>query len=351
VGAPFLLAFALWAALSWLITGIAFEQISSVYGTTAQLRSKGLGASSPADALNWAIDGLRSILGLEPFLPVLIILGAVSAIRQRDLRSLAVLGVLGAVLALVLSAYATGTILRSLRYFIVAVPLGTLITSFALNSKLSPGQGVELIKTARPWDSMRRFQRPEPAGDDPQVDSRIRRLYRRGLPFVVISMVALALPTGAADLMSPSVNHWEAAPLQAALNRDNLPEDQRLASRRFVTDRAVAQYLDDLQLPRGSVLVDDFIGFAIVLASQHPDQFVITSDRDFQAALADPPGSDIQYLLVPPPQSPLGQLDAINRAYSDLYESGAGIGVLVQHFEDVSDYHYDWRLYSVASSQ
>jgi hypothetical protein len=309
VGAPLLLTIIFWAGLSWLITGIPFEQASSVYGTTAQLRAKGLGTLGPAEALGWAGDGLRSILMLEPFLLLLVGLGVVGALRRRNLWTMAVPTVLGAVLVFMLWAYATGAILRSLRYFIVAVPLATVLGALLL-----------------------------PRG---------RQAAR--LAVIPIGMLALALPTGAAEMLSPTVNHFEAAPLQAAFNHGPLPEDQQRAALRFKTDREVARYVDALHAPRGSVLLDDFIGFAIVLGSQHPDQFVITSDRDFQAALADPAASGIQYVLVPPPDAPLSRLDAINRAYPTMYQSGAGIAQLVQLFQDVSDYGYDWRLYRIVS--
>jgi hypothetical protein len=220
---------------------------------------------------------------------------------------MAVPSVLGAVLVFMLWAYATGAILRSLRYFIVAVPLATVLGALLL-----------------------------PRG---------RRPAR--LTVIPIGMLALAIPTGAVEMLSPTVNHFEAAPLQAAFNHGPLPEDQQRAALRFTTDREVARYVDALHPPRGSVLLDDFIGFAIVLDSQHPDQFVITSDRDFQAALADPAASGIQYVLVPPPDAPLGRLDATNRAYPTMYDSGAGIAQLVQPFHDVSDYRYDWRLYRI----
>jgi hypothetical protein len=259
--------------------------------------------------LGWAGDGLRSILMLEPFLLLLVGLGVVGALRRRNLWTMAVPTVLGAVLVFMLWAYATGAILRSLRYFIVAVPLATVLGALLL-----------------------------PRG---------RQAAR--LAVIPIGMLALALPTGAAEMLSPTVNHFEAAPLQAAFNHGPLPEDQQRAALRFKTDREVARYVDALHAPRGSVLLDDFIGFAIVLGSQHPDQFVITSDRDFQAALADPAASGIQYVLVPPPDAPLSRLDAINRAYPTMYQSGAGIAQLVQLFQDVSDYGYDWRLYRIVS--
>jgi hypothetical protein len=95
---------------------------------------------------------------------------------------------------------------------------------------------------------------------------------------------------------------------------------------------------------RGSVLVDDFLGFVIVMASEHPDQFVITPDRDFQAILADPAQAGVRYVLVPPDRD-LGSLDAVNRAYPHIYDSGAGIATLTNQFNDASDLGRNWRLY------
>ncbi len=349
VGAPFLVAFALWAVLSWLITGVAFEQISSVYGNAAQLRSLGVGPPTVANTFEWAVRGVKSILTLEPFLPVFMILTTISAIRYRDLRPVLVTGVLGAVLAFMLWAYATGTILRSLRYFIVAVPLGILLASLVVSPNPSQRPGRDLRNTVQPRDLLEPFQGRERPAEGSQARSRIAKPSLHGLTLASIVMLALALPAGFYGMLDPSVDlRGDAIQLQAALNRDRPTEDQIRASRRFLTEREIARYIDALHVPRGSVLVDDFLGFAIVLASHHPDQFIITSDRDFQIALADPAGSDIQYLLVPPPDAVLGGLDAINRTYSEIYESGAGISVLVRHFEDVSDHNYNWRLYRVA---
>jgi hypothetical protein len=82
----------------------------------------------------------------------------------------------------------------------------------------------------------------------------------------------------------------------------------------------------------------------VVMTSEHSDQFVITSDRDFQAILADPAQAGVQYLLVPPDRD-LGLLDAINRAYPHIYENGAGVATLVKQFNDGSDLGRNWRLY------
>lgn len=60
----------------------------------------------------------------------------------------------------------------------------------------------------------------------------------------------------------------------------------------------VAADLDALALPEGAVLTDAAYAFGIILASEHPKQFVIPPDRDFPAALGDPTGNGVRYLLL-----------------------------------------------------
>ena len=98
----------------------------------------------------------------------------------------------------------------------------------------------------------------------------------------------------------------------------------------------MSQYVDSLHLGRGTVLVDDFLAFDIVMSSSNTQQYVITSDRDFQQVLADPAGNGVRYFLVPSVQA-LGKLDAINRAYPGAYADGGGLGTLVKQFNSVSD--------------
>jgi hypothetical protein len=99
-------------------------------------------------------------------------------------------------------------------------------------------------------------------------------------------------------------------------------------------------------LPEGSVLVDSFTGFSVVLASRNPHQFVITSDRDFLTALGNPAEYGVLYVLVPSSRylDSLSSLDAVNRAYPDLYRSGTGFAVLDHEFDNAAG-QPDWRLY------
>lgn len=317
VGGPFVLAFALWSGISWLITGVAFAQSSSVYGTTAQLQSKGFGASSVIDALGWGGHALEGIIGLEPFLPLLLVAGLVLALRRRDPVAVATIAFLSSVVGLMLWAYATGSILRELRYVIVSIPLAVLVAGVCLAS----------FRAARPrgaWGGA-------------------------ALSAAVAAMLAAALPTGAAVAMDPAFSPSDGVRLQIALRLVTPSSDQMASTRRFVEDRAVAAYIDSLHLSRGSVLLDDFIGFSVILDLRRPEQFVITSDRDFARALDDPASAGIRYVLVPPPHSILGALDAVNRAYPSLYDTGADVATLVHRFTDSSDAHYDWKLYRVAA--
>jgi hypothetical protein len=116
---------------------------------------------------------------------------------------------------------------------------------------------------------------------------------------------------------------------------------------RYVIAREVAHYVDGLGLPDGTVLIDTFLGFPIVLDSAHPRQFVITSDRDFRPVVSDPITFSVRYVLVPVGGG-LGGLDAIERQWPSMYDTGAGIGRLVREF-GIQDSAFRWRLYQLGA--
>ncbi|WNG88693.1 hypothetical protein C6A87_005565 [Mycobacterium sp. ITM-2016-00317] len=76
-------------------------------------------------------------------------------------------------------------------------------------------------------------------------------------------------------------------------------EQHRVAAT-FSTERELAQYLDSLRLPQSSVITDTVYGFAVVVASLRPKNFVVPSDRDFVRLPNDPERNDIRYLLAVP---------------------------------------------------
>jgi hypothetical protein len=325
---PIAVAFVVWALVSWLITGVPFQQFSSAYGNAAQLQAQGLLHPGRAQEILWMREGIVWMLALEPLVAAVAGICIIRSISRRDASMLAPAVVLSAVVAFMFWAYSTGTILRSLRYFIVVIPLAVVMVGVAV----APHRG--RIFSVNPARHTRRFR------------SSVRIRSFRGAIVVGVCVAALAagVPAGAVAVLSPATNQSDAYPLQALFNRGKPTTEQQLASKRWTTDRAVAAYIDSMHLARGSVLVDDFLGFVVVMTSEHSDQFVITSDRDFQAILADPSQAGVQYLLVPPDRD-LGLLDAINRAYPHIYENGAGVATLVKQFNDGSDLGRNWRLY------
>jgi hypothetical protein len=341
VGAPFLLAVAAWAVASWLITGHVLDQFSSVYGTRSQMtETMGATGQTLGEMRRWAAVGASGMLALEPALAVLAVLAVWGAGRRRELRLLAVLGVLGAVLAGMYVAYVMGVIPHTIRYLIVAVPLGTLLAGLAASSL---------------WKASSAHVRPQVV---PLTRFRTERfsplllLGHRRLPHIagvtaVVLMTVFAWPTAVAGLLNETISpSFEAPALRPLLDPSHATTGDRRAALRFTTDREVARELDAMDLPRGAVLVDDFAAYAVVISSKRPDQFVITSDRDFTIALGDPVGFGVRYILVPEPQG-RGVLDAINRTYPGVYESGGEIAVLVQEFHNSGDVGGNWRLFRV----
>jgi hypothetical protein len=342
VATPFALAFAGWAGVSWLITGTPLQQFGGVYGNSQSLAARGIVTPSTwSGLLANAGQQLHSILGLEPFLPLIVLMFAVLVVRRRDWAALGAPAVLAAVFIFMTYAIVTREIIPLLRYLIVEIPLALLL----LATVLAPApQSVGTL------DSRER-QRPRDAG----AGERARRagapaassgLVRGSVVGATCVALVLTIVAGLQTLQNPTADPEVAPVVQALLTRTALPP----SAYPLTVDAQICSYLDARHLPAGSVLMDDFIGYPIQMLSTDPGQFVITSDRDFQQALVDPSAFHIEYVLIPPPIG-LGKLDAVNRAYPDAYSTGKGIGELVTTFSDTSGYNTDWRLYRVTASQ
>jgi hypothetical protein len=130
----------------------------------------------------------------------------------------------------------------------------------------------------------------------------------------------------------------------------NAPASTRLeaetAARTFRTEPDVAAYLDSLELPDGSVVTDTLYGYAVVLSSDHPRQFVIPSDHDFVNILNDPVEYEVSYFLTVP-NSGRGTTDAVNLRYPTIYQDGADVAVLELEFVNDGSDQPDYRLYRV----
>ena len=254
------------------------------------------------------------LLAIAPFLFALVGLALLSAFRHRDPRSLAGMAVVGSALGFQIIAFLTERTVGLFRYYILAVPLVVLL-------------GGALLATDRRSSAS---------------DSIVPRGRQLGRCCLILACVASSVVAGGIAMRHERVAPEESMQLAAVVSPGHLTANEQAFLSRYDSQREAARYLDRLRLPNGSVLVDTFNGPAIVLSSSRPKQFIITSDRDFQATLADPGAFGVRFLLTQPPGG-IGGLNALNRAYPGLYDSGGGIGELVAEFGEPAG----WRLYKI----
>lgn len=329
VSGPGVLAFFGWAAAGWLITGEAFAQFTSQYGNTAILEQSGQTAPDFGDGVEFA---MVCIMLLAPtVLPL-----ALWAVMQRWARPnwqvlIVPLTMFGAVLAFQTYSYASGSTFPFLRFFIIAIPLTACLAMLAVPD------GVLREPTRRG-----RYA-PLVATETPQRGSAARYI-------AVAATVALGIPLTIFGMAQPKYAPQEYA-LGAILNPDPYNVTDRKAiehriARTFATERKIAQYLENLNLPDSSVITDTVYGFGILAASSRPRVFVIPSDPDFTELLNDPPANGIRYLLAVP-RTGRGTADALNVRYPTLYDTGAEVATLELEIPNDGDGQPDWRLYRV----
>jgi len=324
---PFTTAFLGWAVASWLIVGDPFQQFTSVYGVVSQLAVAQSSVASftgqgTSQAWMWTA---RQIVGLEPGFLIVGLLGLAATFRGRWGLTVPAVSILGAVVAFAVFGFLTGRTLGWLRYLIVIIPLATVLVLAILAP--NPNQAGELERDA---DS------------DSQ---RYRRYASKAMGLAAVGLLALSVPVGAMTMLDPGQNPQAGG--EAFQLRPILFPNEALAAitpfGQYQVGNQAAAYLDGMNLGSGSVLVDGAMGFPIILESRNPTQFITTPDRDFQEALLDPVSFRVKYLLVPEDVG-YQSLDALNRAYPGIYETGAGVGQLVKQFSAGGN---NWRLYQV----
>ena len=326
LAAPFVCVFVGWAVASWLIVRDPFQQFTSVYGVVSQLavaqssvaQVTGQGTSS---AYAWI---LHQLVGLEPGIIGLCVLGLLATFRGRSALTMPAVAVIGAVVAFAVFGFLTGRTLGWLRYSITIIPLASILALAVIA--------------------------PDPKAVD-RSDEDPGSLWPavwKAMGAAAAIMIAVAVPIGARTMLDPGQNPQyggEAFQLRPIIYPN---ESTGLYSPfgQYEVGRQAATYLDSLHLGNGQVLVDGAMGFPIILESQHPTQFTTTPDRDFQEALLDPVSFGVKYLLVP---EAIGyqSLDAVNRAYPGIYDSGAGISQLVMQFSAGGN---NWRLYEISGN-
>jgi hypothetical protein len=333
-GLPFVFTFAGWALASWIITGNPFETFTSIYGNSSQVA---LAGTSIADTTGHGIDALlfaiREILALSPALPVLVAIAGGVAVWRRQADVIVPLAVLGGVLGFGVLTTVTGSSFAWLRFSINAIPLGVVLAFVALSHPTSamPAAVVPAAVVPAAGDFVAAVPPPAVAHSSGR---------EAALTVLIVLLVAASVPIGLASMTNPRLGREEADQLSAIAGG----RDPSLASvQQAQIGGEAAAYLDGLGLPDGSVIVDVAVGFQIVLQSNDPRQFVITPDRDFERALADPKTFSVSFMLVPSGTG-YSSLDAVGRAYPALYQDGGGFASLVRQFGSGI---FAWRLYAI----
>lgn len=328
---PGLIAFGAWSISSWLITGQAFQQFSSVYRNSAIIDQAGGAADSPLSRL---VFSLSEIAVLGPAFPVLVVAALILAWRRRDPEVIVPIVLFGSVLGAQTLLYMMGSTFPFLRFYLAVVPL-----CFVLTVLIAPRGGP--VVSRRPGMSAVL----NPVAEPPKYS---------GPPLMLV--VSLVLLLGSTAVTVVAMGSERLAALEHSIATVLIPDRNNSAEeaiiRTFGAERRIADYLDALDLPDGSVLTDTVLAFGVVTASDNPKQFVITSDTDFVQILNNPSEFGVQYILTVPNED-RGVADAINRRYPTMYETGSGgIGALVIEVEnDGGTVPPAWRLYRVTGNQ
>ncbi|WP_020108706.1 glycosyltransferase family 39 protein [Nocardia sp. 348MFTsu5.1] len=337
---PGFFAFLGWAVTSWLITGQAFAQFSSQYGNSAILQQSG--TQTPTEFIPGLEFALTSTVMLAPTLIPLAILSGVAGWWRHDwVPLLFPLFVFGAVLTFQAYSYASGSTFGFLRFYILALPMAATMAVLLL-----PPRACTITKRRGKY-APRQSLSPDRFPGSPNRTGRLRVWSAFTASALLL---AVTVPSSAWAMSNP-----EHAPQEYGLGAILAPEPDNVSERKatehriaatFSTERGMAEYLDGLDLPEGSVLADTVYGFAVVVASTKPKTFVVPSDQDFTAILNDPAANNVQYLLAVP-NSGRGESDALNIRYPTLYETGADIATLALEVPNDGENQPEWRIYRV----
>ena len=325
VAFPFIFAFGLWALSSRLLVGSWFPTFSSEYGNAAQVGASAEGITQVTGTTHLAAVQyvLEQLAGLQPFAAPIAVLAVIVAVRRRDLLSVAAPTVLGAVLAFDNLAFLSGNSFGWLRFQITLIPLTALAAGRVLGS----------------WSGS-----TSPAAQQPRRGRARSVRVPAVLAVFVLIATAAALPISARTLTSHRLAREETQAMLAAFSPARATAEDRRHLLILQTEKQVADDLDAMHLGPGHVLTDSAYSFAVILASSRPKQFVITSDRDFRQAVADPKGHQVRYLLVPEPA--FARADAVLRSRPTLYDTGGGISDVVRTWRSAAGTG-NWRLLQV----
>jgi hypothetical protein len=290
---PVTTAFLAWAVTGWIINNEFFASLSSAYGNSSQVAER-LAHAAGRDTGSSALVIASRVFAMQPLVVLAVALAVFVAARHRRVSALVPVATFGATLTFAAVAQHNSLTFGWFRFYLLAIPM---VICIALTCWAQPRQ--------------RAFTRGNwPAAT--LLGASLVVAIPITTPLIVDEDIAYGqLESGFVSLVDPL----------------GYPPQEQPARRRLVSERQLAQWFDSHDLPDGSVLMDTFLTWGIWLSSDHPKQFVITSDYDFVAALNRPWDFGIRFIVTTNPDSNVP--DAINRRHPTLWADGAGIARLV----------------------
>ena len=304
---PFVTAFAGWAIVSFVITGQPFQQFTSVYGTTSQIKVAGSAAFKFR-----VLQDVHDIAALAPFLMALVVIAAIIAIRRRDFGVLAPLTVIGGGLSFTAVAYAHNSIQPWFRYFITSIPLEViLVGSFFATIPAALGPPRILHEE---WTAGR------------------KRAFALVASLLALMLLVPANVTTIEGMASNKIGFEETQHLGYIFFKHPSTYDKK-AKYSYPAMQKLTDYLAGKHFADGQILVDNFSVCIpqVITESPNPDIFVIPNDRDFQRTLDDPLTFHAHYILDVDPTGD-GALTAPNTTFPNLWTTGDSFAKIVHSF-------------------
>ncbi len=296
---PVISAAAAWALTGWVVNQELFATVTSQYGNARQVagavRRGGLQARAASD--DWWVIAAR-LLGMQPFLAVAAAGAIAAAAITRRTALLVPVVTFGPILAFAVWGQFSSATFGWFRFYLLAVPMVVCIA----------------LLCWAPADAPRRAWQADTA------------LSRAGAALIALS-IAVGYPVTVRAALNDHIGNQQLQfGFNSLLHPDRYPPTEQWYRRLMVNDRVMADYLDRMELPPGSVLMDTFNTWGVWLSSGRPKQFVISSDYDFKAALNRPQHHGVRYILVSNPSTT--DPDMVNTRYPSIWFDGAGLGEL-----------------------
>jgi len=313
---PITLAIIAWALSGWVINHELFATVSSQYGNADQVAAGIRRGDVVRDSPNvWVLISAR-LLGMQPFVGIAVAVSLTYATIARKPVLLVPLAVFGPVLAFAAWGQYSASTFAWFRFYLLAIPLVVCIA----------------LACWSPTDS------PRHAWSAKTPVSRIAAA-------LICLSILVGFPVTVRAELNPLI---DTSPRQLAFNSLLYPDrvsPEGWYRQLLFHERWIADYLDRMRLPDGSVVMDTAYTFGVWVSSERPKQFVVNSDYDFKAALNRPWAFGIRYLLVTNPA--FTDADAINLRYSSIWNDGAGFSQLVLSVIDGVSDNDRYRLYRV----